>query len=117
MNSWLIWCGVTGLVLGCRWPVQAVILVAGIVLAAGVAWVPQWGVAAGLAMVVGGIVVLQLAYMISSLATLLISQSVIPSSAFHRHHHGTDRSAVMRTARNQLLRLATPVALDKKSGG
>lgn len=117
MNSWLIWCGVTGLVLGCRWPVQAVILVAGIALAAGVGCGLQWGVAAGLVMMVGGIVVIQLGYMISSLGTLMISQSVIPSSVSHRHPHGADRSAVLQTALSQLLRLATPVALGKKSGG
>ncbi|PTM41764.1 hypothetical protein [Bosea sp. 124] len=76
MSGWFVLCALSGLVLGLRWPVQVLIAAAMIALPAGFIYQMRFGFDVALLMGVGGVIILQVGYIITSLTVALLGHSV-----------------------------------------
>lgn len=84
MHAWFLCCALSGAVLGLRWPVQVLLLAAALGIPIGLVCQLRHGFDVALVTALGGVMIMQVSYLATTLAAGLLSRSFFCPAAMLR---------------------------------
>ena len=81
MYGWFLWCALAGIILGLRCPLQVVVAVVAVAIPAGFVYQAWSGFDVAFLTALGGVVVLQISFMATTLASAMVKRGLIADTS------------------------------------